>query len=322
LTNEPSKPTRYEYWKGVHDSIIGWYALADSKASAIITLNGILLSFVGLGVILGAERGEISTEFRIYFFGIILSFVGTIIFSVFYAVLGVARGFNKPRLYTEGMLLTYFGDIAAHFGDRTCPDFKRKINKNHEEQTLLNNQAEELSKEQIKKYTTEEERLNNQAEKFLNKQIKKYTTEEERLWNLAVNIVNLSNHLDRKMKLIRRSFHVTIVSILLLGAIVSLLSFDRTFMMNSTAPDVEITEAIDRRNIEVAEGGTTPTPYIRIPFEATDGIGVENTKCSLDGQAFTVCTSPVSYDRLSEGTHQFTVRATDTAGNIGDDEFT
>jgi hypothetical protein len=218
------------------------------------------------------------------------------------------------------MLLTYFGDIAAHFGDRTRPDFKRKIKKNHEEQTLLNNQAEELPKEQIKKYTTEEERLNNQAEKFLNEQIKKYTTEEERLWNLAVNIVNLSNHLDRKMKLIRRSFRITIVSILLLGAIVSLLSFDRTFM-NSTAPDVEITEAIDRRNIEVAEGGTTPTPYIRISFEATDEIGVENTKCSLDGQAFTACTSPVSYDRLNGGTHQFTVGATDTAGNIGEDGF-
>jgi hypothetical protein len=85
---------------------------------------------------------------------------------------------------------------------------------------------------------------------------------------------------------------------------------------------VEITQAVDRRNRVIAEGDTTPTLYIRITFEATDAVGVENTECSLDGQPFTSCTSPVSYDRLSRGTHQVTVRATDAAGNTGEDQFT
>jgi Tol biopolymer transport system component len=89
-------------------------------------------------------------------------------------------------------------------------------------------------------------------------------------------------------------------------------------------PDVEITEAVDRRrNTEIPDGGATPIPYIQITFEATDAVGIDETECSLDGQqTFTPCTSPVVYDRLSRGTHEVTVRATDEAGNAGEDEFT
>ena len=51
--------------------------------------------------------------------------------------------------------------------------------------------------------------------------------------------------------------------------------------------------------------------YIEIAFQATDAVGIDKTECSLDGAAFTSCTSPVVYDRLSRDTHQVTVRATD-----------
>jgi hypothetical protein len=94
-------------------------------------------------------------------------------------------------------------------------------------------------------------------------------------------------------------------------------------VQDTTEPDVEITEAVDRRsNKEIPDGGRTSIPYIRITFEATDAVGIDSTQCSLDGGAFRSCTSPVVYNRLSRGTHEVTARATDKAGNTGEDEFT
>jgi hypothetical protein len=87
-------------------------------------------------------------------------------------------------------------------------------------------------------------------------------------------------------------------------------------VQDTTDSDVEITRAVDRRsNTEIPNGGITPIPYIRITFEATDAAGIDETECSLDVGAFTSCTSPIVYDRLSRGTHQVIVRATDEAGN-------
>jgi RNA polymerase sigma factor (sigma-70 family) len=40
--------------------------------------------------------------------------------------------------------------------------------------------------------------------------------------------------------------------------------------------------------------------------------------CSLDGAAFAPCTTPVSHQRLKTGSHTFSVRATDPAGNTGE----
>lgn len=38
--------------------------------------------------------------------------------------------------------------------------------------------------------------------------------------------------------------------------------------------------------------------------------------CSLDGAAYTFCSSPETYDALESGWHTFAVRATDAAGNV------
>lgn len=53
-------------------------------------------------------------------------------------------------------------------------------------------------------------------------------------------------------------------------------------------------------------------------FTATDnGSGIKVIECSLNGGTYAACVSPKSYMNLPEGTHTFSVRATDNAGNVG-----
>jgi hypothetical protein len=158
----------YEYWNKVYENIIGWYEAADSKATAIVAVNALLLSFLGLGVLIGFESVEISTEVRIIFYAITFLFVCTITSSVFLAVLGVARGFEKPLHDKSNKLLTHPIDISEHFG--------RNLNKNQEEQALLKSRADN----------------------FLEEQIKNSAKEEDQLWSLALNITRLPYHLDKK----------------------------------------------------------------------------------------------------------------------------
>jgi hemolysin type calcium-binding protein len=103
-------------------------------------------------------------------------------------------------------------------------------------------------------------------------------------------------------------------------------SADCETVEDTTPPDVQITQAVDKKGVEVSDGGTTTNSrYIKITFEATEGDvgGIVSIQCSLDGQAFTSCTSPVVYDKLRKGSHEFTVRAWDTSyARFGEDEFT
>jgi Ca2+-binding RTX toxin-like protein len=94
---------------------------------------------------------------------------------------------------------------------------------------------------------------------------------------------------------------------------------------DATPPDVQIIQAVDEQGREISDGGTTNSRYIKITFEATEGDigGISNIACILDGKYTDSCKSPVVYDELSEGTHEFIVRAYDSGHTkFGDDEFT
>src|SRR5919109_332448 len=106
-------------------------------------------------------------------------------------------------------------------------------------------------------------------------------------------------------------------------------SADCETVEDATPPEVELTKAatVDNKGKEVviSDSGATKSRSIKITFEATAGeVGeIDRIECSLDGQAFTSsCTSPVVYDKLSRGTHEFTVRAWDPIGRFGEAEFT
>lgn len=59
-------------------------------------------------------------------------------------------------------------------------------------------------------------------------------------------------------------------------------------------------------------GAHLPTASPEVTFTAEAGAA---TRCKLDSAAFSACSSPISLSSLSEGTHSFSVEATDEAGN-------
>lgn len=80
--------------------------------------------------------------------------------------------------------------------------------------------------------------------------------------------------------------------------------------IDTTAPSVTITSP--------ADGAIFSTGSVNVGFTATD-TNLNTVECSLDGAAFSACTSPLALTGLSEAAHTVVVRATDLAGNVGSD---
>ena len=78
----------------------------------------------------------------------------------------------------------------------------------------------------------------------------------------------------------------------------------RTWKVDTTAPHTTILSA---------PPALTNEDHATFTFSSEAGATFE---CSLDGAAFTACTSPKTYTNLSDGHHTFDVTATDRAGNV------
>ncbi len=84
-----------------------------------------------------------------------------------------------------------------------------------------------------------------------------------------------------------------------------------TYRIDLTKPEVTI---VSGPAAQVKDMNAT------LVFTATDGAGqIASIECQIDAeQNFTPCSSPKTYQGLSEGTHIFRVRATDTVGLVSD----
>jgi hypothetical protein len=77
------------------------------------------------------------------------------------------------------------------------------------------------------------------------------------------------------------------------------------FTIDTIVPDVTITSTIPGQQL-------TNQNAMQIIFASNESASFT---CSFDGSAMASCASPMNYGSLSEGSHEFNVTATDTAGN-------
>jgi large repetitive protein len=66
----------------------------------------------------------------------------------------------------------------------------------------------------------------------------------------------------------------------------------------------------------ISSGPANPTTSTSATFTFSDSAKNVTFVCSLDGSAFTACSSPMSYSGVSEGQHKFSVEARDSSGNL------
>ncbi len=78
----------------------------------------------------------------------------------------------------------------------------------------------------------------------------------------------------------------------------------RTWTVDLSPPDTTITDG---------PSGTTRPDALEFEFSSSEPASFE---CRVDGAAFAVCSSPRIVSGLSDGSHTFEVRATDTVGNV------
>ena len=78
-----------------------------------------------------------------------------------------------------------------------------------------------------------------------------------------------------------------------------------TWTINTTAPPIPT----------ITSTPANPTNQTGASFSFSDTQTGVSFLCQLDSSAFTACTSPATYSALSQGSHTFSVKAQDSAGN-------
>jgi hypothetical protein len=86
----------------------------------------------------------------------------------------------------------------------------------------------------------------------------------------------------------------------------------QSFSVAATAPPPDTTAP----QTTISATPPSSTTSTAASFSFTSNESGSSFQCKLDGAAFAGCTSPASYSGLAVGSHTFSVRATDPAGNV------
>ncbi|HEY7696507.1 MAG TPA: hypothetical protein VH797_10475, partial [Nitrososphaeraceae archaeon] len=85
---------------------------------------------------------------------------------------------------------------------------------------------------------------------------------------------------------------------------------------NGNTPNTTINTAIDGDNNVIVNNGSTASNSMKFSFSGTDSEGksIDRFECSFDGKPFVTCVSTNTVNVI-DGTHTFSVRSEDNAGN-------
>ena len=87
-------------------------------------------------------------------------------------------------------------------------------------------------------------------------------------------------------------------------------------IVDTITPNTKKIKATDGDGKTLMNNRSTRSTSITFTFGGTDNIAIAGFQCSLDGEAFSDCTSGINLTGLSAGNHNFQVRTLDTSGNV------
>ena len=180
------------YWQKIHDDLLYWYNIADTKSSGIISLNAMLLGFVTISAFVNpssAAHNEISQVETLVLVGLLCSVMTSVICAVCVLWSRISIGlYSKVRKPYE--IHNRDLNTVKYKNEKIPPIFFAHI-------------AERYHKEE--------------GYKFFQNEITKYKSKENYIQALASQITILSSNLVTKFFWINVSYIFIFISIVLLS---------------------------------------------------------------------------------------------------------
>src|SRR6186713_145245 len=94
--------------------------------------------------------------------------------------------------------------------------------------------------------------------------------------------------------------------------------------VDTVSPSTNINMAIDGNNETLVSNGSTRSTSTTFTFSGSDartsgekGVGIKQFECRVDNSNYSVCTSPIHYDNMTDGNNTLAVISEDKVRNVG-----